>query len=140
MTQTSSKRRNILIAVAIIVVLVVSSIGALFYLLTYDNVTVSGTAAVNSAVVIAPTIRTIEFQDTQTSTITAFHFNFDTKSYTAGGNYSVTLKNGHTYNVYLSFSYMGGGTIEKEFITTFTANVAAGQSAITKNFSYPYFA
>jgi hypothetical protein len=137
--QTSTKRRKLLIAAIIVVVFIVSSIGAVFYLLTYDNVRVSGVAGVNGAVVIAPTIRTIEFQDTQTSTMTTFHFNFAPKSDDGYGNYSVTLKNGHAYNVYISFSYMGGGTIEREFITTFTVSVAAGQTEITKNFSYPYF-
>jgi hypothetical protein len=127
-------------AIIIIVVLVVSSIGAAIYLLTYDNVKVSGFAGVSSAVVIAPTIRTIEFQDTQTGTMTTFHYDFATKSDNAFGNYSVNLKNGHTYNVYLSLSYAGLGNIEKEFITAFTVSVAAGQTAITKNFGYPYFA
>jgi hypothetical protein len=140
MAQTSTRRRNILIASLIVVVLVVSSVGAVIYLLTYDNVTVSGSAGVSGAVVIAPTIHTIEFQDTQTGTITTFHFTFAPKSASGFGNYSVTLKNGHTYNIYLSFSYMGGGSIEKEFITTFTVSVASGQTAITKNFGYPYFA
>ncbi len=135
--QTSTKRRKLLIAAIIVAVLVVSSIGAVFYLLTYDNVKVSGVAGVSGAVVIAPTIRTIEFQDTQTGTLTTFHFTFVPKSIDNYGNYSVTLKNGHTYNVYISFSYMGSGTIEKEFITTFTVNAPAGQSAITKNFAYP---
>ncbi len=121
--------------------LLVSSIGAVIYLLTYGNVTVSGSAGVGSTVVIAPTIQTIEFQDTQKGTITAFHFNFAPNSNNAFGNYSVTLKNGHTYNVYLSFFVMNGqGGVEKEFITTFTVNAAAGQTAITKNFGYPYFA
>ena len=140
MAKTSTKRRNILIAFLVVVVLVVSSIGAVIYLLSYDNVTVSGIAGVSSAVVIAPTVQTIEFQDTQTGTITTFHFNFAPKSDNAFGNYSVTLKNGHNYNVYLSFSYMSSNNIEKEFITTFAVNVAAGQTAITKNFGYPYFA
>ena len=135
--QTSTKRRNILKATIIIAVIVVSSVGAVFYLLTYDNVTVSGVAGVSGAVVIAPTIRTIEFQDIQTGTLTTFHFNFAPKSDSGYGNYSVTLKNGHTYNVYISFSYMGSGSVEKEFITTFTVSVAAGQTAITKNFGYP---
>ena len=62
MAKTSTKRRNILIASLIVVVLVVSSIGAVIYLLTYDNVTVSGIVGVSSAVVIAPTVQTIEFQ------------------------------------------------------------------------------
>jgi len=97
MTEISTKRRNILIASIIVVVLVVSSIGAVIYLLTYDNVTVSGIEGVSSAVVIAPTVQTIEFQDTQTGTMTTFHFNFAPKSDNAFGNYSVTLKNGHNY-------------------------------------------
>jgi hypothetical protein len=139
MTKTSTKRRNTIIATVITVVLVTSTVGAVFYLLTKDNVTVSGVAGVNGAVVIAPTIRTIEFQDTQTGTMTTFHFTFPPKSDSGYGNYSVTLKNGHTYNVYISFSYMGGGTIEKEFITAFTVSVVAGQTAIIKNFGYPYF-
>jgi hypothetical protein len=140
MSQKSTKQKNIMKATIIMVVLVGSSIGAVIYLLTYDNVTVSGFAGVSSAVVIAPIVQTIEFQDTQTGTMTAFHFNFATNSNNAFGNYSVTLKNGHTYNVYLSFFVMNGqGGVEKEFITTFTVNVAARQTAITKNFGYPYF-
>ena len=131
--------RKAVVVIAILLVLFLS-VGAVLILLNYDNVTVSGSAGVSGAVVIAPTIRTIEFQDTQTGTITTFHFTFAPKSDSGFGNYSVTLKNGHTYNVYLSFSYMGGGSIEKEFITTFTVSVASGQIAITKNFGYPYFA
>jgi hypothetical protein len=128
--------RKAVLVIAILLVLF-TLVGAVFILLNYDNVTVSGEAGVNGAVIIAPTIRTIEFQDTQTGTLITFHFNFAPKSYNGYGNYSVTLKNGHAYNVYLSFSYMGGGTIEKEFITTFAVNAPAGQSAITKNFAYP---
>ena len=131
--------RKAVVVIAILLVLFLS-VGAVLILLNYDNVTVSGSAGVSGAVVVAPTIRTIEFQDTQTGTITTFHFTFAPKSASGFGNYSVTLKNGHTYNVYLSFSYMGGGSIEKEFITTFTVSVASGQTAITKNFGYPYFA
>jgi hypothetical protein len=135
--QTSSKSKNTIIAVAIIVVLAVSLVGAVFYLLTYDNVMVSGEAGVTSF--LASTVRTIEFQDTQTGTTTTFHFTFAANSYTGVGNYSVTLKNGHTYNVYLSFSFIAPGNVRNEFITTFTINVAAGQTAITKNFDYPNF-
>jgi hypothetical protein len=134
MAKTSTKRRNILVASLIVVVLVVLSFGAVFYLLTYDNVTVSGEAGV--AGFLAPTIRTIEFQDTQTGTLTTFHFTFATNSDTGVGNYSVTLKKGHTYNVYLSFSFMAPANIGNEFITAFTVNVADGQTAITKNFGY----
>jgi hypothetical protein len=35
---------------------------------------------------------------------------------------------------------MSSNNIEKEFITAFTVSMAAGQTAITKNFGYPYFA
>ena len=47
MAKTSTKHRNILIASLIVVVLVVSSIGAVIYLLTKDNVKVSGKAVFN---------------------------------------------------------------------------------------------
>jgi hypothetical protein len=137
MTEISTNRRNILIASIIIVALASIGAVAIELNLSKDNVTVSGSAGVSSAVVIAPNIQTIEFQDTQTGTMTTFHFNFAPKSDNVFGNYSVTLKNGHTYNVYLSFSFMGSNNIENEFITTFAVNVAAGQTVITKNFGYP---
>jgi hypothetical protein len=133
MTQTPSKRRNSLIAVVIIVVLVVSSIGAIFYLLTYDNVTVSGNARVTYLPITI--IQTIEFMDTQTGASTTFQFH---QALGGADYYSVTLKNGHTYNVYISFSVMNPqGKVEKEFITTFTVNTAAGQKEITEDFQYP---
>jgi hypothetical protein len=131
--------RKAVVVVAILLVLFLS-VGAVLILLNYDNVTVSGRAFVSGAVVIAPNIQKIEFTDTQTGTTTTFQVPFTRQTIGDGGNYSVTLKNGHTYNVYLSFSYMGSGNIEKEFITTFTVNAPAGQTAITKNFGYPYFA
>ena len=137
MTQTSTKRRNTIIAVIIIIVLVVSSIGAVIYLLTYDNVKVSGTAIVSGAVVLAPTLQTIQFTDTQTGITTSSHFTFASQTINVG-NYSVILKNGHSYNVYITYSYMGGlGNPETEFIKTFTVNAPAGQTAITKDFMYP---
>jgi len=140
MAKTLTKHRSILIACLVVVILVVSSIGAVIFLLTYDNVTVSGVAGVSGAAFLAPFIKTIEFQDTQTGAMITFHFSSAPQGAINYGNYSVTLKNGHTYNVYISFSVMNSqGEVRKEFVTTFTVNVAAGQTAITKNFSYPYF-
>ena len=135
MTKTLTKR-NILIASLIIVVLIVSTIGVVFYLLTYDNVTVSGQAGTPTAEWgPALSIQAIEFQDTQAGTATTFHFHFDLQGYHQFGNYSVTLKNGHTYNVYISFSVMSpSNNIQKEFSTTFTVNVATGQTTINKDF------
>ncbi len=105
--------------------------------LSKDNVTVSGKAVISGAVVIAATVQTIEFTDTQTgTTTTTSHFTFAPQT-TNGGNYSVTLKNGHTYNVYISYSVFNPDNIETQFITTFTVNATAGQTAITKNFTYP---
>jgi hypothetical protein len=136
MAKTSTKRRSILIASLIVAVLVVSTIGAVFYLLTYDNVTVSGQAGAPTAEWgPALSIQAIEFQDTQAGTVTTFHFHFDSQGYHQFGNYSVTLKNGNTYNVYISFSVMSpSNNIQKEFSTTFIVNVAAGQTTINKDF------
>ena len=134
MAKTSTKSRNILIAFLIVVVLVVSSIGAVFYLLTYDNVTVSG-QAVAASILPATNIQTIQFQDSQTGTVTTFHFTTnETRSPT--GNYSVILKNGHTYNVYINYIILSS-PLKSGFVATFTVNVPAGQTAITKDFMYP---
>jgi hypothetical protein len=136
LVQTSTKRRNIIIAVVIIVVLVASSIETVVYLLTKDDVTVSGQAGVNGGVVLAAYIQTIEFTDTQTSTTTSSHFTFAPQTHNFG-NYSVNLKNGHTYNVYITFSVFNSNDKETQFITTFTVNAAAGQKEITKSFLWP---
>jgi len=128
------KKAAVVVAILLIIFI---SVGAIVIFLSLDNVTVSGRASVSGAVVIAPNIQKIEFTDTQIGTTTTFHFPFTQQNNSGGGNYSVTLKNGHTYNVYLSFSYMGSGNMEKEFITTFTVNAPAGDTAITKNFGYP---
>jgi hypothetical protein len=135
MVQLSNKRIDILVASIIIVALACSVI---YLLIKEDNVTLSGTGSVSPAIIIAPTIQTIEFQDIQTGTNTTFHFTFNTQSANSG-NYSVTLKNGHTYNVYIGYSILGFNYTEpqfKDFITTLTVDAAAGQTAITKNFTY----
>ena len=100
--------------------------------LSKDNVTVSGKAGVYDE--IAPNVQTVEFTDTQTGTTS--HFTFARQTYYEG-NYSVTLKNGHTYNVYISYSILSPNNPKTQFITTFTVNSPAGQTAITKNFAYP---
>jgi hypothetical protein len=136
MAKTSTKYRSILIASIIVVVIVLSSIGAVTYLFTYDNVTVSGTAFVSGAFVLAPNLRTIQFTDTQTGTTTSSHFTFASQTINVG-NYSVTLKSGHSYNVYITFSFMASYGNETEFIKTFTVNAPAGQKETTKDFMYP---
>ena len=72
MAKNSTKHRNILIASIVVVVLLVSSIGTVFYLLTKEDVNVSGKAVVEGFAY--SNIQTIEFQDTQTSILTTFHF------------------------------------------------------------------
>jgi hypothetical protein len=104
--------------------------------LSKDDVTVSGKAGISGAVVLAATLQTIEFTDTQTGTTTISHFTFAPQTHNAG-NYSVTLKNGHTYNIYISFFVFNPDNHENQFITTFTVNAAAGQKEITKDFIYP---
>jgi flagellar basal body-associated protein FliL len=136
LVQTSTKRKSIIIALVIIVVLVASSIGTVVYLLTKDNVTVSGQAGVSGGVVLAAYIQTIEFTDTQTGTTTSSHFTFAPQTHNFG-NYSVSLKNGHTYNIYITFSVFNHNEYETQFITTFTVNAAAGQKEITKGFMWP---
>jgi hypothetical protein len=140
MSLTSTKRRNIMIAAVIIVVLAVSSIGAVIYLLTEGNVTTSGQAFAPTAL-WGPvlTVQTIEFQDTRTGTETTFHFHFappGPQNINPVGNYSVTLKNGHTYNVFISYliGYGEKAQTQTDFITTFTVNATAGQTAINKDF------
>ncbi len=128
MSLASTKRRNFVIATVIIVVLAVSSIGAVIYLLTKDNVTVSGQAFA-STLVPATNIQTIQFQDIQTGTATTFHFPPQSGN---TGNYSVTLKNGHTYNVYISYYVLSAP--ETDFITTFTVHAPDGKTAISQNF------
>ena len=88
MAKTSTKRRSILIASIIIVVLVVSSLGAVFYLLTYDNVTVSGRAGVSGSITPVASIHTIEFTDIQTGIVTTFRFPFAPQSQSGGQLFS----------------------------------------------------
>lgn len=127
-------------AIAVIAALLIlfSFVGAIAIdlYLSKDDVTVSGKAGVSGAVVFAATIQTVEFTDTQTGTTTISHFTFAPQTHNIG-NYSVTLKNGHTYNVYISYFVYNSDNHEIQFIATFTVNVAAGQKEITKDFIYP---
>ncbi len=106
------------------------------------NVTVSGRAS--SAALAEPwftSIQKIEFTDIQTGLVTSFSFSFSKQSYNPFGNYSVTLKNEHTYNV--TISYFMGPSLNavvnpaSDYITTFTVYASAGQTAISKNFPGP---
>lgn len=140
MAHTSTKRKKLITASVIVAIIIVSSIGAVVlinWIIQRDNVTVSGRAGVSGSITPVASIQTIEFTDIQTGIVTTFRFPFSLQSYNQGGNYSVTLKNGHTYNVYISFSRFNPENPETHYITTFTINASAGQTAITKNFGYP---
>ena len=134
-----TKRKKLIIASVITAIIIVSSIGAVVLInliIQKGNVTVSGEAYVSGALSLPPTtIQTIEFADTQTGAVTVFHFHFASEGDNRAGNYSVTLKNEHTYYVYISF-YFDGDLINttKIQIATFTVNATAGQTAITKDF------
>jgi heme/copper-type cytochrome/quinol oxidase subunit 2 len=147
MAQTSTKRKNTLIIFVIIIVLVVSSIGAVvvinFSLSTNhkDNVTVSGEASSSGVLTVFPaSLQTIEFTDIQTGTKTSFRFPFAPQSSNSVGNYSVTLKNGHTYSVTISYYYgpvLGSMKLASDYITTFTVHAPAGKTSISKDFPGP---
>jgi len=103
------------------------------------DVTVSG--SVN--IVVLPgfevsSLAGIQFTDVQTGNVTTFRFTFAPQSSNPVGNYSVTLKNGHTYSVTISYYYgaiIGGMQPASDYIETFTVNAPAGQTAITENFT-----
>jgi hypothetical protein len=81
-------------------------------------------------------LQRIEFTDTQTGIVTTFRFTFPSQSDNRIGNYSVFLKNGHSYSVYIS--YYGGippnMELETNYLTTYTVNASAGEKAIIQNF------
>jgi hypothetical protein len=96
------------------------------------NVTVSGQAYVSGALTPIASIQTIEFTDTQTGNVTTFHFPYLPQSDNRFGNYLVSLKNGHTYNVTINYIPMTEiDNPEAYYIGTFTVNAPAGETAIT---------
>jgi hypothetical protein len=123
------------VAVLIILLIILGSVAVIGFYLVKDNVTVSGMA--NVTYVPGTIIKSIEFVDTQGGVLTSFQFPQDYNS--AGGNYSVTLKNGHTYNVYISFYVITPEPSQRHFTTVFYVNAADGQTAITKDFWYPNY-
>jgi len=123
-------RRAVLVLVILFIVL--GAVAAISLYLAKDNVTVSGRACVTY--LPATIIQSIEFVDTQTGASTAFQFHQD---FSSGDNYSVTLKNGHTYNVYISFYHINPENPQTHFTTTFHVNATDGQTVITKDFWYP---
>jgi hypothetical protein len=122
------------IAAIVIIVFIVVGVVAIDYYLTKDNVTVSGRAGVTY--VPGTIIQKIEFVDTQGGVLTAFQFHQDNGN---TENYSVTLKNGHTYNVYITFCVIDPKHSQTHFTTVFHVNAASGQTAITKEFWYPNY-
>lgn len=121
------------VAVLVILLIVLGSVAVIGFYLVKDSVTVSGMA--NVTYVPGTIIQSIDFVDTQGGVLTSFQFPQDYNS--AGGNYSVTLKNGHTYNVYINFCVIVPKPSQSHFITVFYVNAADGQTAITKDFWYP---
>ncbi len=117
------------VAVLVILLIVLCAAAAISLYLVKDNVTVSGKACVTY--VPGTIIQSIKFVDIQTGASTAFQFHQD---YSSGDYYSVTLKNGHTYNVYISFYVINPQFVETHFTTTFHVNAADGQTTITKDF------
>ena len=124
-------RKAVLVKVTLLILFIVLGAVVIELYLSKDNITVSGQAAVTIMPII--TIQTIEFTDIQTGTSTAFHF---TQNFSTAGKYSVTLKNGHTYNVYISYYYINPEKSETHFSTTFSVNATAGETEINKNFWY----
>jgi len=122
------------VAVLVILLTVLGAIAAISLYLVKDNVTVSGNAYVTY--LPGTIIQEIEFVDTQTGASTAFQF-----QQASGGTdyYSVTLKNGHTYNVYISFYHIIPEHSQTHFTTTFYVNATDGQTVITKDFWYPNY-
>jgi hypothetical protein len=108
------------------------AVAAISLYIVKDNVTVSGRAIVSF--VPGTIIQEIEFVDIQTGALTVFQFHQD---HSSGENYSVTLKNGHTYNVYISFCVINPENSQTHFTTTFHVNATDGQTTITKDFWYP---
>ena len=124
------------IVVLIILLIVLGGVAAISFYLVKDNMTVARKS--KRYFVPITTIQKIEFVDTQTSATTAYHFSFTAQNFSGAGDYSVTLKNGHTYNVYISYYVMDPERAETHFSTTYYVNATAGQTAITRNFWYPY--
>ena len=117
------------VVVLVILIIVVGALAAISLYLAKDNVKVSGRACVTY--LPGTIIQEIEFVDTQTGASTAYQFHQD---YSSGDNYSVILKNGHTYNVYISFCVINPEDSQTQFTETFHVNAADGQTVITKDF------
>ena len=105
------------------------------------DVTVSGSLniVVLPGVVVA-SLAGIQFTDAQTGNVTAFRFPFAPQSSNPVGNYSVTLKNGHTYSVTISYyigAVIGGMQPASDYITTFTVQAPAGKTSISEDFHDP---
>ncbi len=142
--KASTKRRKIIIACIVIVVLTASLVGALtFYQQltptpSADAIKVSGLASSSALSQPFPTsLQRIEFADSQTGTVTTFNFPFPQQSNNPTGNYSVYLKNEHTYNVFISYYHGISPHMkeEKDYFTAFTVHASNGEKAISKDFS-----
>jgi hypothetical protein len=117
------------VAVLVLLFIVLGAVAAISFYLVKDNVTVSGRASVSF--VPGTIIQEIEFVDIQTGASTAFQFH---QALGNADNYSVILKNGHTYNVYISFCVIIPENSQTQFTETFHVNATDGQTVITKDF------
>jgi VCBS repeat-containing protein len=117
------------VAVLFILFIAMGAVAAIGFYLVKDNATVSGRAIVSF--VPGTIIQEIEFVDIQTGASTAFQFHQASGN---AGNYSVTLKNGHTYNVYISFCVINPENSHTQFTETFHVNATDGQTVINKDF------
>jgi hypothetical protein len=106
---------------------------------------VSGTVVSTGVFTMFPTsLQTLEFTDTQTGTKTTYNFHFPPQSFNTAGNYSVTLKNGHTYSVTLNYYRVSNRpevtptlsvmTPYTENFGTFTVYTPEGKTSVSKNF------
>lgn len=141
MAQTSTKRKKVIVASAIIVVILVVTLFGVFVFsqksdeLPVGSVVVSGKAS--SAALCQPlttSLQKIDFVDIQTGVTTSYDFHYDKQSGNPFGNYSVILKNGHIYSVYISYWVNIYRQQYSDYIHNFSVNATTGQTTIYKNF------
>jgi hypothetical protein len=150
LTQTSTKRRHIIIASIVIAVILVAAIGAT---IVYNQLTATripiGSVAVSgragSAALIQPwssSLIRIQFVERQTGANISFDFHFPhPPPANPFGNYSVILMNNHTYSVTIIYYYAPSSTapatlwdIGADYIGDFTVNAPAGETALSQSF------
>jgi hypothetical protein len=141
MAKNPTRRKKVIIVSAIIVVvLVIAFIGVFIFSnqsneLPIGSVVVSGRAS--SAAICQPmttSLQKIDFVDIQTGITTSYDFHYNKQSGNPFGNYSVILKNGHTYSVYISYYVSVYRQQYSDYIDNFSVNATNGETVIYKNF------